>query len=126
MLLLLVSRLWALGGLGLLWALLGWAGLGLGLFSRNRNCIEFGSGVLRCLPGFAFYFCNLIFGFGGRLAGSAFCLCFFGWAGLGCRWAATGLLSRTFKENSKLLKMQVNSKRNSHNIYLSCSCEFRV
>ena len=67
---------------------LDWAGLGCrwavaGLFSRNRNCIGFGSGVL---PGFAFCFCNLIFGCGGRLAGSAFCLCFLAGAGLGCRW----------------------------------------
>ena len=98
---------------------LDWAGLGCrwavaGLFSRNRNCIGFGSGVL---PGFAFCFCSLIFGCGGRLAGSAFCLCFL--AGLG--WAAAGLFSRTFRESSKLLKRQFNSKRNSHNFYLSCS-----
>ena len=73
---------------------LGWAGLGCrwaaaGLFSRNRNCIGFGSGVLRGFAGF----CNLIFGFGGRLAGSAFCLCFWlGWTGLplGCFRARLG------------------------------------
>ena len=107
------------------WTGLGWAGLPLGcrwavagLFSRNRNCIGFGSGVLRGFAGF----CNLIFGFGGRLAGSAFCLCFL--AGLG--WAAAGLFSRTFRESSKLWKKQFNSKRNSHNFYLSCSWGFRV
>ena len=94
------------------WTGLDWAGLGCrwavaGLFSRNRNCIGFGSGVLRGFAGFCF----------GRLAGSAFCLCFL--AGLG--WAATGLFSRTFRESSKLLKRQFNSKRDSHNFYISCS-----
>ena len=63
---------WALGsglravGSGLL--------LGSGLWLLWAVCIGFGSGVL---PGFAFCFCNLFFGWGGRLAGSAFWLAVF-------------------------------------------------
>ena len=75
----------------------GWEGLG---FKVYRNCIGFGSGVLGGFGGFCFCFCNLIFGSGGGLV--------FGWAGLPLGLA--GLSSRTFKGNSKLMKMQFEAK----------------
>ena len=68
-------------------------GLGFGVY---RNCIGFGSGVLRGFAGFCFLLLQFDFWIWGTAGGFCFLLVLFGWAGLG--WAAAGLFSRTFRE----------------------------
>ena len=93
LLLLLLSGLWA-PGCGL-WFALG-SGLGSGLWALVLAGLRSFGGFWGVLGGFCFCFCSLIFGFGGRLKGSAIASAFWlDWAGLG--WAAAGLSLGCFR-----------------------------